>query len=223
MRDSGVTSIAQTKDQPQQLAWRLVLESNKRLTPDELRYWLFRYEFAQHPDEFNWLLERMNGSKSVLEIGSRFGSTLLSMAKKLKPPVKFVAVDLPNADDNVLDSERTLRLRCDQIIEMGHTCTIVFGDSHDSRVIEQVKALGPYDFCFIDGDHSESGVRQDWEHYGQMATTVAFHDIGVPAPCYVYPLWSELRGTHRTTEFQSNNEWIGMGIGIVHKELHAEG
>lgn len=214
------TSIAQGKDGEQKLPYRMILDATNRITPDELRNWIDRFEYAQHPEEFDWFLDRIENARSFLEIGSRFGATLYRTAKRLKPGARFMAVDLPNADDNVLDSERTLQARCNEINAMGHQCGVIFGDSHDQRVIERVRQNGPYDVCFIDGDHTELGVWQDWENYGPMAQVVGFHDIAVPHPCYVSPLWEQLKKKYLTLEYQSQKEWAGMGIGIVYRESY---
>lgn len=175
-------------------------------------------EFAQNDEEFEWLLSHMDGVRSVLEVGSRFGESLYRIAKRLKPGAKILGVDLPNADDNPMDSERALRIKCAEIRQMGHTADVLFGDSHDPAIVAAVQQYGPYDFVFIDGDHTESGVRKDWENYGHLGKMVAFHDIATPAPCYVRSLWEELKTKYETREFKSSTMYLG--IGVLFRELH---
>ena len=93
-------------------------------------------------------------------------------------------------------------------------------------------AAEPYDFCFIDGDHSYNGVRSDYALMGPHCRAAMFHDIrdtsclaaseysgGVPL------FWQHLQ-THlpsraaaasRTLELtQSGSTFLPMfGIGIV--------
>lgn len=174
-------------------------------------------EFAQNEEEFDWLLSKLDGVRSVLEVGSRFGESFYRIGKRLAPGARMLAVDLPNADDNPLNSERALKIKCAEVRAMGHQADVLIGDSHDANVILTVQAYGPYDLVFIDGDHSEAGVRKDWENYGHLATKmVAFHDIAVPAPCYVAPLWAELKKKYRTEEYGAKDGFT-LGIGIVYK------
>jgi len=173
-------------------------------------------EFAQNEEEFEWLLNRASHARSVLEIGSRFGESIYRFAKKIPPKAKFLCIDWPNADDNPLDSERALRIKRHEILAMGHDCDVIFGDSHDSNNIAIAQAYGPFDLVFIDGDHTERGVQQDWDNYGHLGKMVAFHDIAVPPPCYVSGLWIELRRKYYTDEYVAKDSF--MGIGIVYRE-----
>ena len=52
-------------------------------------------------------------------------------------------------------------------------------DSQDPATIEAVGECGPFDFVFIDGDHTYDGVRADWLAYSPLVRSgglVAFHD-----------------------------------------------
>jgi predicted O-methyltransferase YrrM len=55
------------------------------------------------------------------------------------------------------------------------------GESTDSEVIAAVEAFAPYDFLFIDGDHSYEGCKADWDNYSPMVRAgglIGFHDVG---------------------------------------------
>lgn len=185
------------------------LEFNTRPTPAQLRAFVNKVEFAQDESEFAEMLKHVEGARSILEIGSRFGESIYRMACCLKPKARVVAVDMPNADDCVLNSENPLRARMAEIGEMGHEAHLFIGNSHSEKLIEAVRKLGPFDFLFIDGDHSEAGVRQDWEAYGPLAKVVAFHDICGQEGCVI--LWNELKQRYRTVEFRHSG-WMGIGI-----------
>ena len=55
----------------------------------------------------------------------------------------------------------------------------IIGDSHAQETRDMVAKRGPYDFLFIDGDHSTDGVRLDYEMYSPLVRVgglVGFHD-----------------------------------------------
>ena len=168
--------------------------------------------FAQNVDEFSELLNRMNGSKSVLEIGSRYGESLRWFAKNCLKESRIVSVDLGYCVDSGERSGRWLINVCGEIAEE-HDIYMIEGDSHDPKIIERVKSLGPYDFVFIDGDHSKEGVREDWKNYGPMGKIVAFHDICCLQE--VGELWAEILQEKKCEFFW--NEKGGMGIGVVYQ------
>ncbi len=90
--------------------------------------------------------------------------------------------------------------------------------SHNEDAIREIASLGPYDFVFIDADHSYEGVRADWENYSPMVADggmVAFHDI-VERPDYgVSRLWAEIKAAGgRWVEIVDTSEPFG-GIGVV--------
>ncbi len=52
-------------------------------------------------------------------------------------------------------------------------------DSHKQTTLDNVAALGPYDFLYIDGDHRRWGVQMDIEMYRPLVNKggmIAFHD-----------------------------------------------
>ena len=111
------------------------------------------------------------------------------------------------------DPEPILRESIREIGAMGHEAHLFIGNSRAPSLVAAVQALGPYDFCFIDGDHSYEGVKADWENYGPHAKIVAFHDIINNVDCF--RLWNEIKGGYRHVEYTSS---IWLGIGILFKD-----
>lgn len=166
--------------------------------------------FCQDPAEFIPLLDLMRGSKSVLEIGSRYGESLRWFARQC-PDAKIVSVDLGNCPDHDY-GHRTGDWWDDVCAEISttHEMHQIYGDSHSPEIVAKVRALGPFDFIFIDGDHTLYGVLQDWHNYGPLGKMVAFHDV-VHVP-EVAQAFSEIKkGKARITIHKDG----GFGIGVI--------
>jgi cephalosporin hydroxylase len=121
----------------------------------------------------------------VLEVGSWHGGTLWHW---LQIAPKVVAID----DEMRLADE--WQRWADEVFTELH---LLQGMSQDSEIIEQARALGHYDFIFIDADHRYEAVRADWENYRGMVApggVIAFHDTQhVGDPTYgVEQLWNEI-------------------------------
>jgi hypothetical protein len=175
----------------------------------------------QNSDELAWMLahiERLKVGK-LLEVGSSFGGTLKRMAAVLPVGSTIVSVDLPC--DNTppfLNPMASLREECRRIAIRGGNVQLFVGDSHNAEVVEAVRQYAPFDFGFIDGDHSYAGIKADWENYGPMCKVVGFHDIGGGIEeCERF--WAELKasGLYRTEECIST-QGMRFGIGIVYRE-----
>lgn len=167
-----------------------------------------------HPEELEVLLGWCEGKKSILEIGSRYGFTLVDMAHRMKGK-RVVSVDLPGAGDwGNPGSEEILKRNIEQLQKEGYEAHLFLGDSKAPDIIESVKNLGPFDLIFIDGDHRCEGVTADWMNYGHMGNTVVFHDIVEPKQgenqsLQVWKFWRELKGTKK--EFIGTNSKMGIG------------
>lgn len=109
----------------------------------------------------------------------------------------------------------------------GSDCEVISlaGDSHDQTFFDKVKQSlngRQVDFLFIDGDHTESGVRSDYNMYSPLVRPggiIAFHDILKKQPTpnnQVYHFWKEIKKSTRTEEFVKDYSQTGFGIGIIH-------
>ena len=169
--------------------------------------------------ELNQMLKLIAGKRSLLEIGSSFGGTLQRMASVMPKGSKIVSVDLPyhSTDSGVprfMESLASLKDACRKIAYMGGNVELVLGDSHDKETVEAVRKHSPFDFGFIDGDHTYEGAKADWENYGPMCRTIGFHDIAGGLGCT--NLWQELKGNGKNCE-EFVHPSRKMGIGIIYQ------
>lgn len=146
--------------------------------------------------------------KASLEIGVKNGGTLWNWIQHARPDARIVALD----DCRQVDaSNEAQKWGADLDFHF------VVGDSHNLEIAETVNYLGPYDFVFIDGDHTYDGVRRDWELYG-YASIVAFHDIvphKKPEDNGASQLWSEIKDYYTTQEFVEDWDADFGGIGVI--------
>lgn len=159
----------------------------------------------QDPEELWWLIDKLSGRyiSRILEIGAAHGGTLLfwqAMASTV------VSVDKKTLEGGI-DTSRFPSVE------------FIVGDSHDAATRLAVEDYLPFDFLFIDGDHSYEGCLQDWKDYRKVVKPggiVAFHDVSYGT---VREPDSEI-GCGKVFEsiegFQKERIDIVHGIGIVY-------
>ena len=194
------------------------------------RHRLMRYNKVKWPQR-PYELERLGrvavaeNVRSYLEIGLFSGLTFRYLGGLLPQGSRIVGVDLPHPNHLAKRSE-FLRLAERALSDRGYDVHIVLGDSTDPKIVEQVRALGPYDLVLIDGDHTMRVARADWENYGSMSQIIAFHDIDADnhptrtpdnrLNIQVQKLWRELKTEHRHVEYIGKQP--GAGIGVLWRE-----
>jgi hypothetical protein len=109
------------------------------------------------------------GVTSYLEIGSKFGGSLWRVANALPKGSRIVAVDMPGGTKAWDQTRRSLKGCVHRLIELGYDARIIWGDSTDPRIIEQVQAHAPFDACLIDANHTLPYVTKDFANYGAIS------------------------------------------------------
>ncbi|HHM06105.1 MAG TPA: hypothetical protein ENJ19_10245 [Gammaproteobacteria bacterium] len=75
-----------------------------------------------------------------------------------------------------------------------------------------------WELLFIDGNHSEAGVEQDYRHLVRPGGIIAFHDIVEHQPLsgnQVRSFRQRLRAEAETEEFVADSGLCGFGIGTI--------
>lgn len=186
----------------------------------------------QVPEEFQAVAEFLSrrGIRRVLEIGTSSGGTLFVWSWLTGSAGLSVSLDLPEgefAGSQPLGNEGYARWRASlyrTFVPPGHTLALLKGDSHSEEMVDRVReAAGgePFDFLFIDGDHSYEGVKRDFEAYSPLVKKgghVGFHDIVVRSAhtkCEVERFWHEVKASYPSQEFIKHRDQGWGGIGLV--------
>lgn len=166
----------------------------------------------QHHDEFTQLLDlyRQIKPERVLEVGTYHGGSLYHWLQNAAPKATIVTIDsYTTGVDNSDQYTNWATSNADVVV--------IRGDSNDPHTAAMAAEQGPYQWIYIDADHHEHAVRQDWQLYSPLAAPggyVILHDISESSDptIQVAPLWAELANEWETVEFRSDGGW---GIGIV--------
>lgn len=179
----------------------------------------------QIPEEIDWFIGilRQEGVKSFLEIGSKFGKAFERVARALPVGSRVVSVDLPSGTNIWPASQRSLDQIVHELRGAGYDARVIWGDSTDPKIVEQVRALGPYDAIFIDANHTLPYVTKDWQNYGPMAKIVGFHDIAWKRPADwagtyridVPEFWASIKDHYRHEERKLDPTGQDNGIGVL--------
>lgn len=189
---------------------------------------------AQDPAEiaaFCDLLKREQVG-SYLEVGSKFGGSLWLAATALPKGSRIVAVDLPSGTKAWTASRLSLVACIEELNRIGYDAQVIWGNSMDPVVIEQVRALGPFDAMLIDADHrwdrnnpAPNGVQADFLNYAPMGKIVAFHDLAwhrapewVGTRINVPEFWESIKGGYRHEEIILCPTGKNNGIGVLWRD-----
>jgi hypothetical protein len=164
-----------------------------------------------------------SGARSYLEIGCLYGDTVHFVGEHLPKGSRIVALDWPQhprrLEKHPGGTEYLEASVEDLRRNFGHEGHVIFGNSQSPDIIRQVSALGPFDVVFIDGDHSDEGVRLDWENYGKGARMlVGIHDVGGDKRPEVAAFWRKLRKQKGAEGYAYETISVsdkGAGIGVL--------
>ena len=182
---------------------------------------LYRVDSVQQREEILALANAVKAIKpaTILEIGTCNGGTLFIWSNLASECVITCDLNRSKIRDELYRSFPPPDSGCE--------VTSLAGDSHRQEFFEKVKQSlngRTVDFLFIDGDHTEEGVRSDYNMYSPLVRSggiIAFHDILEKQPVpgnQVYYFWKEIKKSTNTEEFVKDYDQTGFGIGIIHVE-----
>jgi predicted O-methyltransferase YrrM len=182
---------------------------------------LYRVDSVQKREEILALANAVDAlkPKTIVEIGTCNGGTLFIWSNIASECVITCDLNVSKIRDKLYSAFPPPDSGC-EVIPLA-------GDSHKQEFLEKVKQSlngRQVDFLFIDGDHTEEGVRSDYNMYSPLVRSggiIAFHDILEKQPVpgnQVFYFWEQIKQTTNSEEFVKDYDQIGFGIGIIRVE-----
>lgn len=166
---------------------------------------------------------RKEKPKTLVEIGTAKGGTLLLLCRVVSPEATIISIDLPQGPYGggypawAAPFYRAFARRTQKI-------HLLRANSHTEETRDRLRAIlngQTIDFLFIDGDHTYPGARQDFELYSPLVTPggmIGFHDIAPNSPSEEYgvpQIWTEVKSGCRNEEMIEDLRQRGYGIGLL--------
>lgn len=184
---------------------------------------------SQNLLEFENLLTEFSNLNvnSFIEIGSLYGWTLQHFIHYANEGSTAISIDLPvrkfvgPGDWRVQKQEHNYKNVWPVWAKQKKCKLYLIADESQKmetqQMVNDILKGNSIDFLFIDGNHTYSGVKMDFEIYSKLVRPggiIAFHDIGENEEGGVYNLWQELKEKYNHKEFllEENKE---KGIGVL--------
>jgi len=181
-----------------------------RVAVEACRVW----EAWQREDELAWLLRRIEGASSLLEVGRARGGTLWAACQVLLAEARITSID-----SWTYTGQETARFL--SMTRENQQLSLVRGDSVET--MERMRhRTERYDVVLIDADHER--VYEDWvaaQPLVRPGGVIGFHDIyGIREHTGRVPeLWQTLRRHHpkTTREYVTARDAIWGGWGLIRR------
>ena len=167
-----------------------------------------------------WLAEYATETRSYVEIGTRWGGTLIVICEWLRrigTPLSSVTAIDPIGETPLLEAYGN------HLSQQAIQYRFLSDSSASQAVADWFLNLRP-DFVFIDGDHSMKGALADHMLARKSAQIIVHHDIASDSCPETTLLWQALKeleaGTFTSTEFIDQYKSVNgsfLGIGALKK------
>jgi len=148
---------------------------------------------ADHTRKEHGALTRWSaGRRRLVEIGVAEGASALALREAMSPEGTLWLVDPFHLSRiSWLNATRRAAHRAIAACKNGE---IVWVEKFSAAAARDWN--GPIDFLFIDGDHSEAGVQQDWDEWHRFVAPdgiVCFHDAALFPGGWTAPDWGPVK------------------------------
>src|SRR5581483_2730222 len=129
-----------------------------------IRPWQFREEITSLAKVYE-----KQKALAMLEIGTANGGTLFMHSKLAANNALIISLDLPGGRFGGGYPEWKVPIY-KSFAKQGDIVELVRANSHEQATFDKIKQLlngRKLDYLFIDGDHTYTGVKQDFEMYSQ--------------------------------------------------------
>jgi predicted O-methyltransferase YrrM len=133
------------------------------------------------PEEGACLLGHAAGKKRLAEIGVWEGGTTCRLREVMAPGATLVAIDPYPPGRSGINYQRLIAASEVAAVRNGTVVWLRLTGAEAARAPCVLTA--PFDFVFVDGDHTYDGLRQDWEGWSPLIEPggiVALHDSLLP-------------------------------------------
>jgi len=156
--------------------------------------WLgFRPVLGQHTAaEHSALSKWATGRSSLVEIGVAEGASAVALREAMSAEGTLWLIDPFH-----LSRERwfnATKRAAHRAVEGCRNGRVIWIEKFSSVAVDDWK--GPIDFLFIDGDHSETGIQQDWDKWHRFVVSggvVVFHDAATFPGGWTREDWGPVR------------------------------
>jgi len=166
-----------------------------------------------------------------LEIGTANGGTLFLFSKTCPKNSTIISIDLPEGKFGGEYFPEWKNSFYESFASDQQKIHLIRSNSHDEstkNILKDILKKKKIDFLFIDGDHSYSGVKQDFEMYNSLLSEngiIVFHDICIGPLEYVGEVpkfWKEIKSEHDVSEIIDSDNTMGYGLGFLFKDSTME-
>jgi predicted O-methyltransferase YrrM len=163
---------------------------------------LGQHTAAEHEALTKWAAGRSN----LVEIGVAEGASAVALREAMSPGGTLWLIDPFHLSR--LRAINATRRAAHRAVRACRNGRVIWIEEFSSVAAKDWN--GPIDFLFIDGDHSESGVQQDWDMWHRNVVpggVVVFHDAATFPGGWTREDWAPVRLVNRLFREQALPGW----------------